>query len=132
MGQTDTNADIVRRGYAAFNSADMQTLNEVFHDNASWHTPGKSSIAGDRKGRDQVFTHFGRYGGETKGTFKANLQHVFTSPDGRVIGMHKNTAERNGKRLDVDCCLVFEIKDGRIFAGREYFYNLSAWDEFWS
>jgi uncharacterized protein len=36
------------------------------------------------------------------------------------------------KRLDVDCCLVFEIKDGRCIDGRDYFFDLDAWDEFWS
>jgi len=55
-----TNADVVRRGYEAFNKADIATLNEIFHDNSSWHTPGKSSIGGNRKGKQAVFTQFGR------------------------------------------------------------------------
>ena len=38
----------------------------------------------------------------------------------------------NGKHLDVDCCLVFELNDGRVTDGREHFYDLNAWDEFWS
>jgi len=48
------------------------------------------------------------------------------SGDGRVIAIHHNTAERNGKELDVDCCLVFEVEDGRITAGSEYFYDLGV------
>ncbi len=63
------NAEIVRRGYQAFNTADMKTLTELFDENASWHTPGQGSIAGDRVGRDAVFAQFGRYGGETKGDY---------------------------------------------------------------
>ncbi len=55
------NAEIVRRGYHAFNTADMETLTELFDENASWHTPGRS-IGGDRKGREAVFAQFGRYG----------------------------------------------------------------------
>ena len=51
---------------------------------------------------------------------------------GGVIGIHHNTGERNGKHLDVDCCLVFELKDGRVIDGREHFGDLYAWDEFWS
>ena len=39
------NAETVRRGYDAFNKADMKTLNELFDDNVSWHTPGRSSVA---------------------------------------------------------------------------------------
>ena len=47
----DENAAIVRRGYEAFNTADMETLTELFDESASWHTPGRSRIAGDHKGR---------------------------------------------------------------------------------
>ncbi len=88
------NAEVVRRGYAAFNTADMDTLTELIDENASWHTPGRSPIAGDYRGRDAVFGQFGRYGGETGGTFKAELEQVFTCEDGRVIGLHHNSAER--------------------------------------
>jgi len=132
MNDAERNAETVRRGYAAFNSADMQTLTEIFDEDASWHTPGRSPIAGDHQGRDAAFAQFGRYGGETNGTFKATLQHVLKSDDGRVVGVHHNSGERNGKRLDTGCCIVFEFKDGRIVDGREYIFDLHNWDEFWS
>ena len=86
----------------------------------------------DRQGREATFAQFGRYGGGTGGTFKANLLHVLQDHDGRVVGVHRNTAQRNGKHLDVLCCLAFEFKDGRVIDGREHFYDLYAWDEFWS
>lgn len=126
------NAELVRRGYAAFNAGDMETLTELFHENASWHTPGGGPIAGDRHGRDDVFAQFGRYGGETAGTFKADLKWVATDDEGRVVGVHHNSGERNGKHLDTDCCLTFEIEDGQLVSGREHFYDLGNWDEFWS
>jgi uncharacterized protein len=49
-----------------------------------------------------------------------------------VVGIHHNSGERNGKHLDVDCCLVFQLKDGRVTDGREHISDLYAWDEFWS
>lgn len=132
MSKADENAEVVRRGYAAFNAADIKALTELFDEKASWHTPGRSPIGGDNRGRDAVFAQFGRYVGETGGTFKATLQNVLKSDDGRVIGIHHNSGERNGKRLDVGCCIVFEVKDGRIVDGREHFYDLHAWDAFWA
>jgi hypothetical protein len=57
---------------------------------------------------------------------------VLRSDDGRVIGVHHNSAERNGKRLDVGCCIDFKLEDGKIVHGREHFFDLYAWDEFWS
>jgi ketosteroid isomerase-like protein len=131
MGPVE-NAEVVRRGYEAFNKADIATLSEITDENASWHTPGRSPIAGHYQGRDAVLAQFSRYGGDTGGTFKAELKHVFTSPDGRVIGLYHNSAERNGKRLDTDCCIVFEVENGRMISGREHFYDLGNWDEFWS
>ena len=131
MGAAE-NAELVRRGYAAFNTADMATLTELFDESASWHTPGRGPLAGDHEGREATFAQFGQYGGQTAGTFQATLEDVLATDDGRVVGVHHNTAERNGKHLDVRACVVFELKDGRVIDGREYFYDLHAWDEFWS
>lgn len=107
-------------------------MTKLFDDKASWHTPGLSPLAGSRAGRAAVFTQFGRYGGETRGTFRANVLNVLESEDGRVVGVHHNSAERKGKRLDVLCCIVFELESGRIVIGREHFFDLYAWDQFWS
>ena len=126
------NAEIVSRGYEAFNRADMKTLTEIFDESASWHTPGRGTLAGDHKGREAVFAYFGRLGQETGGTFKAELRHVLADDDGRVVGFHHNSGQREGKRLDTDCCIVFELKDGRVTSGREHFFDLHNWDEFWS
>ena len=49
-----------------------------------------------------------------------------------LVDLHHNTGERNGKRLDTDCCIVFEIANGRMVSGREHFFSLDNWDEFWS
>jgi hypothetical protein len=125
-------ADLVRRGYQAFNTGDIKTLNELFDEKASWHTPGRSPIAGEHRGRNAVFAQFGRYGGETQGTFTAALQQVLADDDGCVVGLHHNSGVRNGRRLEVDCCIEFEVRDGRIVRGREHFFDLYAWDAFWA
>jgi ketosteroid isomerase-like protein len=134
MNTTDTitNAAVVSRGYRAFNEADLATLDEVFADDATWTTPGTSSIAGTARGKEAVFAQFGRYGGETEGTFRAELSAVFETEDGRVVGLHHNTGQRNGKQLDTACCIVFELEDGRVVSGTEHFLDLYNWDAFWS
>lgn len=132
MNIAEKNAELVQRGYEAFNKGDMKTLAELFHQNASWHTPGQGSIAGAFKNRDAVFAQFNRYGSETHGTFKAILKDLAMCEDGRIVGIHRNTATRNGKKLDVDCCIVFELVDGKVTDGKEYFFDLYAWDAFWS
>jgi len=129
---TMTNADVVRRGYQAFNDADLATLDALFADDATWTTPGNSTAAGTARGKEAVFAQFGRYGGETEGTFRADLDTVFESEDGRVVGLHHNVGQRNGRQLDTNCCIVFEVREGRIASGTEHFLNLRNWDDFWS
>lgn len=130
--ETMTNTEVVRRGYQAFNEADLATLDRIIADDATWTTPGNSSAAGTARGKDAVFAQFGRYGGETEGTFRADLLAVFESDDGRVVGLHHNVGHRNGKQLDTDCCIVFEIRDGRVISGTEHFLDLHNWDQFWA
>ena len=128
----DENVAIMRRAYEAFNTGDIDTLNELFDENAVWHLPGRSSFADDYQGRDATLAYFGQLAQETGGTFRAELQHLAGDGDGRVIAFHHNSGERDSKHLDVDCCIVFELKDGRVTDGREHFHDLYAWDEFWS
>lgn len=126
-------AEVVRRGYHGFNTADGALLTQVFDANATWETPGKSPIAGLRNGRDNVFAHFGgTYGAGTDGTFKAELQFVTADASGRVVGVHRNTGTRKGRTLDSMCCIVFQVKDGRIVSGKEHYFDLHNWDAFWA
>jgi hypothetical protein len=30
------------------------------------------------------------------------------------------------------CCITFEVRDGRIVSGKEHFFDLHNWDDFWS
>ena len=128
----DENAAIMRRAYAAFNSGDIDTLIALFDEGAVWHLPGRSRFADDYQGRDATVAYFGQLAQETGGTFQAELQHLLADDEGRVIGIQRSTAQREGKRLDVGNCIVFELKDGKVVDGREHFNDLYAWDEFWS
>jgi ketosteroid isomerase-like protein len=128
----DENEAIMRRAYEAFNKGDMNTLVELFDENMVWHSPGRSSMANDYQGRDATLAFFGQIGQKTGGTFQAELQHLFADDDDRVVGLQRSTAERDGKRLDVGNCIVFQLQDGRVTDGREHIHDLYAWDEFWS
>ena len=132
MNHAEKNAEVIRRAYEAFNTADMETLVATFDERASWHTPGRSPVAGDTPDREATFAQFGRYVGETNGTFRAVLQNLFTGEEGRVVALHHNIGERNGKQLDVYCCITFVVENGRIIEGREHFADVGAWDTFWA
>jgi uncharacterized protein len=131
MGAAE-NVAIMQRAYDAFNTGDLDTLNEIFDGNAVWHLPGKSKYADDYQGADAILEYFGQLARETDGTFRAELQHLTADDDGHVVGFQHSTGNRNGKHLDVTNCIVFQLKDGRVIDGREHFHDLYAWDEFWS
>lgn len=126
------NAEIVRRGYHAFDAGDVKTLAELFDEKASWHTPGKSILSGHHKGREAVLGYFARLGQESGGTFKTELLHVTADDENHVIGVHHSTAQRHGKKLAVDTCIIFELKNGKIISAKEFIYDLHAADAFFS
>ena len=128
----EENVAVMRRAYEAFNTGDMDTLVEVFDENMAWHLPGKSKFANDYQGRDATLEYFGKIGAETGGTFRAELKDMTADDEGHVVGIQRSSGDRNGKHLDVDNCIVFQLKDGRVTDGREHFEDLYAWDEFWS
>jgi ketosteroid isomerase-like protein len=128
----EQNTAIMRRAYEAFNSADIDTLTELFDESMVWHLPGRSRFADDYQGRDATLAYFGQLGQETGGTFRAQLQNLLADDENHVVGIQRSTGERNGKHLDVVNCIVFELEDGRVTDGREHFHDLYAWDEVWS
>ena len=49
-----SNEDLARRGYDAFTRGDMQAVSDVFADDIVWHVGGRSPLAGDYRGKDEV------------------------------------------------------------------------------
>lgn len=124
-------ADIVRKAYHAFNTGDLDLFSTLSSEKLTWQTPGQSPIAGIRDGREAVYEQYGTYLGETQGTFRAELHYVTANGNGQVVGVHRNTGQRNGKTLDTMCCITFEVADGKIMSGKEHFFDLHNWDQFW-
>jgi ketosteroid isomerase-like protein len=91
-------ADVVRRGYHAFNTGDLDLFTTISADDFTWETPGKSPVAGLRKGRGEVYPHYGTYLNGSNGTFKAELQYVTANDKGQVVGVHRNTASATARR----------------------------------
>lgn len=48
------NAQVLREGYEAFSTGDMDTLNRLFADDVVWHEGGRNPLSGEYKGKEQV------------------------------------------------------------------------------
>jgi ketosteroid isomerase-like protein len=94
------NEDLVREGFAAFGRGDMDVLRKrFFADDVRWHVSGRSSLAGDYEGPEQVIQYFGRVFELTGGTFSIELHDVLANDEhaAALITIH---GERAGKQLN--------------------------------
>ncbi|MEO5780628.1 MULTISPECIES: nuclear transport factor 2 family protein [Arthrobacter] len=130
MGTTE-NVDLVRRGYEAFNAGDMATLTEIFAEDAVWHVAGNNVLSGTKQGRDAVLAYFGELGARSAGTLKVDILDI-VGGDRHTVGIQHNSAENNGRSMDLDVAIAFEIRDGRITAGQEFIEDTAKSDEFWA
>jgi uncharacterized protein len=125
------NEELVRRGYAAFNNADVETLRQLFADTTIFHEPGRSPISGDYEGIDQVLGFFGALVERSGGTFRATLHDVVANDD-HAIGLHSSDAERDGRTTRSPTVLVFHIRDGKLAETWSHHYDQHDFDAFWA
>lgn len=111
---TDTNVDLVRRGYAAFSRGDAATLSEVIAADAVQHVPGASRLAGAYKGLEAVLGYYGQLAEQTDGTFAVDLLHVTSDGHGHVMTTHRATARRQGRELDQIGGIFFTVAGGQV------------------
>jgi uncharacterized protein len=125
------NEELVRRGYAAFNTGDVETLRELFADTTIFHEPGRGPISGDYQGLDQVLGFFGTLAERSGGTFRATLHDVVANDD-HAIGLHSSDAERDGRATRSPTVLVFHIRDGKLAETWSHHYDQHDFDAFWA
>ena len=122
----------VRRFYEAFAAKDWDAARDCFTEDATWHLPGRSPIAGDYRGWDAIIRDFfAKIGLLSGGTFRAELVDVMVGSQ-RVAAFQHATAERAGRRLDVTACQVMSFRDGCIADVRGHYSDRYQLDEFWS
>ena len=125
------NEELIRRGYQAFATGDMATLNELFADDIVWHAPGRNELAGTFRGKDEVFANLQKNVEMTGGTFKLDI-HAILADDEHAVTLLRASAEREGKALDDNTVQVFHIKDGKVTESWLHPSDAYASDEFWS
>lgn len=92
----DTAMTLVRRGYAAFNAGDIDTLVSLFAHDVVQHVPGNGPLAGTYKGPEAVLGYYAKLNELTDGTFQADLIEVHGDGHGHVNAVHQTTSVRNG------------------------------------
>jgi ketosteroid isomerase-like protein len=106
------NVALIRKGFAAFNAGDVETLTEVIAKDALQHMPGNNRFSGDHKGRDSILAMYGKIAELTEGSYQAVLEAVYAN-DHRAVAIYRGKATRGSRTLEEHHALTFEIMDGR-------------------
>ncbi|MEX2394357.1 MAG: nuclear transport factor 2 family protein [Actinomycetota bacterium] len=125
------NAAIARESYEAFARGDLQTVGQNITDDVVWHVGGRSPVAGDYKGQDEVFGLFGRLFELSEGTLKLDV-HDILADDDHAVALVTMSADRNGKHLDMRSVHVMNIQEGRTREFWAFDEDQAADDAFWS
>ena len=124
---------VVKKGYQAFNSADIATLSELIADDAVQHMPeGKNQFSGDHKGRDNILAMYGKIGELTGGTFRAAANLFTTDGRGTVVVQHDYVGTRDGNDVGQKNALIFRIEGGKIVELTDTTSDLGVYDKNWA
>jgi uncharacterized protein len=123
------NEELVRRGFDAFNTGDVNMLRELFHQDAVWHAPGRNPVAGDHQGVDAILGFFARTMEVTGGTFRVELHDVVAN-DEHAVAIYVSRGQREGRTLDNNTVLVSHIRNGRLAEAWQLSADQYAADEF--
>lgn len=122
---------LVRRGYEAFIAGDMDTLRELFAEDAAWHTGGTGGLSGDKNGVGEILAYFGELFSRSQGTLKLTLEEV-AAGDRYTVGVQSNHAGRDGRSLDQRTVIVFTISGGKVADALEMAEDTAQASDFWS
>ena len=125
------NEDTVRRGYEAFSRGDMDTLRSIMTPDVVQSVPGKSQIAGEHKGVDDVLGYYAQLFELSGGTLSVQLESTNVEGD-TVVSTHHATARREGRSWDTKENITFSFAGDKITRLDEAPTDLAGFDAFWS
>ncbi|MEU9732742.1 nuclear transport factor 2 family protein [Streptomyces sp. NPDC048002] len=125
-------AQLVRKGYEAFERGDMDALRGLMASDCTQHVPGSHPMSGDYKGADAIIDMYARMAEETGGSMRAELRSVMVDGRGHVVAVHRFTADRKGRHIEEDGAIVFRIVGEKATDLDECVADIDAADEFWS
>jgi ketosteroid isomerase-like protein len=120
-----------RRMMAAFNANDLSTVSELVAPDVDYTVPGRSPISGRTRDINGLLDMLRRSKELSAGTLRLELRSV-VADEQYLFVYGRVTAQRNGKAIDSDHCVVFRFADGKIVGGRTIPVDLYEFDDFWA
>ena len=129
---THPNAASARANFDRFVQGDVAGLLGLFADDAVWHVPGASAVAGDYRGREEIGSLMRQTAELSDGTYWVEPLWVLAD-DEHVVAVYRARGQRAGGRtLDIQQALLIEVRDGLWTDIRAQPLDQAAFDEFWA
>ncbi len=106
------NEELLRRGYAAFGTGDLETVFSVFADDIIWHVGGENQLAGDYSGHEAVMGFFGRLIEITGGTFRLDIHDVLANDTHGTVLVTAH-GEHDGRTLAMRQVNIWHLANGK-------------------
>ena len=124
------NMTLAKAVWDALSVGDVEVLDELLGEDLKWHVSGNNRLSGTKTGRDQVLDYLGTLGEETE-VYDLQLQDILVNEDRALILLHVN-GKREGRTLDTQYMLLFQVEDNRLAEAWTNPFNQHAVDRFWA
>jgi ketosteroid isomerase-like protein len=127
----EESAEVLRRLFKAFSDRDARTLAELVAEDAVWRIGGRSPVAGEYRGREEIFRLFRLTGELTGRSYRTELRYALG--DGyRAVAVYRAVGDRDARRLDIEQVLLCRVIGGQLREVDAVPTDQYAFDEFWS
>ncbi|MDT5344900.1 MAG: uncharacterized protein QOE52_4084 [Mycobacterium sp.] len=127
---TRTNSHVINELYEASVTGNIAAL-DVYTDDSVWVEVGSNRRTGVYRGKQAILEHAMQLAVLTDGTIATNVTEILPG-DNHVAVLERATAKRNGSELDMDCCSMYTLHDGKIVELHVLPFDAARWDEYWS
>ena len=125
-----TNAQVIHELYDAYVTGNIAAF-DAYTDDSVWVEVGRNERTGIYRGKQAILEHGMQLAVLTDGTIATKVEEILPGND-HVAVLERATAKRNGRELDMDCCSIYTLRDGKIAELHVLPFDAAIWDEFWS
>jgi uncharacterized protein len=112
MSQQQQNIELVKRGYEAFSTGDIETVMSLYDDNIEWLQPGESAISGTYHGKGELGELLRQLGEKT-----AAVTALRFIADGDTVVVFSEATIAGQTSQDVE---VFTLREGKMVRAQTY------------
>lgn len=100
-------------------------------DDVVWHVPGRSPIAGEHRGLDDVLTYFARRRELAHASFRIEVRGIVADAE-RAVVLAGGAVRREGQTAAWGTVAIFRIADERVAECWVVPHDQDAFDAIWS